>query len=54
MASVDKKEGLVLVVTTNSKMSIIFKPTADNLQKVNIGWVAPVTFQCTKKKKEGW
>ena len=48
---VDKKAGLVLVVTIDSKMSIIFKPTADNLQKFNIGWVAPVTFQCTKKKK---
>ena len=50
---VDKKRGLVLVTTIDSKMDITFKPSADNLEKfhAHIGWIAPVTFQCTKKKK---
>lgn len=48
---IDEKEGLVLVTTTDSKMSIIFKPTSDDLQKFHVGWIAPVTFRCTKRIK---
>lgn len=48
---VDEKEGLVLVTTVDSKMSIIFKPAPEDLKKFHVGWIAPVTFQCTKKNK---
>ena len=48
---IDKKSGLVLVTTKDSKISITFKPSADNLEKFHVGWIAPVTFQCTKVKK---
>lgn len=47
----DQKTGLVLVTTKDSKISITFKPTADHFQKFHIGWLAPVTFQCTKIKE---
>lgn len=51
---VDKKSGLVMVTTIISKISIIFKPSPKNLKKfhAHLNWIAPVTFQCTKKKKE--
>lgn len=48
----DQKTGLVLVTTKESKISITFKPTADNFQKFHIGWIAPVTFQCVKIKND--
>ncbi len=48
---IDQKKGIVLVETIKSKMSIVFKPATDDLQKFNVGWLAPVTFQCTKLKK---
>lgn len=44
----DQKEGLVLVTTIDSKMNIVFKPTAADLHKFHVGWIAPVTFQCMK------
>lgn len=47
----DQKTGLVLVITKDSKISITFKPTADNFHKFHIGWIAPVTFQCSKIKE---
>ena len=47
---IDKNMGLVLIKTVDSKMSIIFKPTATNLLKFRIGSIAPVTFQCSKEK----
>ncbi len=47
----DPKEGLVLVQTIDSKISIIFKPAPENFEKFSIGSIAPVTFECTKKKK---
>lgn len=49
---IDKETGLVLVTTKDSKMSIIFKPASENLPKFHVGWLAPVTFQCTKIKKK--
>lgn len=48
---VDKEKGLVLVTTFDSKISIVFKPSDDAFQKFRVGSIAPVTFQCTKKKK---
>lgn len=47
----DEKTGLVLVTTKDSKISITFKPSADNFQKFHIGWITPVTFQCAKVNK---
>lgn len=47
----NKKTGLVLVITKDSKISITFKPSVDNFQKFHIGWIAPVTFQCAKINK---
>lgn len=49
---IDLKEGIVLVTTKDSKISIIFKPAPENLEKFHVGWIAPVTFQCTKLKKK--
>lgn len=49
---IDKEKGIVLVTTIDSKMTIVFRPTAEDLQKFNVGSVAPVTFQCTKLKKD--
>lgn len=43
---VDPKTGLVLVTTTDSKINITFKPGAGDLQKFNIGWIAPITVLC--------
>ncbi len=48
---IDQKEGIVLVTTIDSKMSIVIKPSAGDMQKFHVGWIAPVTFQCTKLKK---
>ena len=48
---IDKKRGIVLVTTKDSKMTIVFKPTFDNFHKFHIGWLAPVTFQCVKVNK---
>lgn len=49
---IDKETGRVLVTTMDSKMSIIFKPAPWNLDKFHVGWIAPVTFQCTKLNKK--
>ncbi len=48
---IDKKEGLVLVTTIDSRVTIAFKPSAGDFKKFHVNWIAPVTFQCTKKKK---
>ncbi len=48
---IDQKVELVLVTAIDSKMTIVFKPAADDLQKFHIGWIAPVTFQCAKINK---
>lgn len=48
---IDPEKGLVLVTTIDSKISIIFKPAPENLDKFHVGWWPPVTFQCTKKMK---
>lgn len=48
---IDKNKGLVLVTIIDSKTNIVFKPTVDNLGKFHEGYIAPVTFQCMKKKK---
>ena len=47
----DKEKGLVLVTTIDTKMAIVFKPAAGDLKKFRVGYLAPVTFQCTKLKK---
>ena len=44
----DQKRGIVLITTKDSKISIIFKPSPDNLEKFHVGWLTPVTFQCVK------
>ncbi len=48
---IDEEKGIVLVRTIDSKISIIFKPTSENLVRFHKGSIAPVTFQCTKIKK---
>ena len=48
---IDQKKGIVLVTTIDSKMSIVFKPADGDMEKFHVGWIAPVTFQCTKLKK---
>ncbi len=48
---IDKEKGRVLVMTVDSKISIIFKSAPENLDKFHVGWLAPITFQCTKLKK---
>ncbi len=48
----DKKEGLVLVTTVESGISVVFKPTSENFDKFHIGWISPVTFVCSGFIKE--
>jgi outer membrane murein-binding lipoprotein Lpp len=48
---IDKKEGIVLVTTIDSRKSIVFKPAPGAIENFHVGWIAPVTFQCTKIKK---
>ena len=47
---IDRESGLVRIATIDSRMSIVFKPSVDKLENFRVNWIAPVTFQCEKRK----
>ena len=47
---IDSEKNIVEVATIDSKTKIIFHTDSEHLKKFNIGWIAPVTFECIKMK----
>ena len=47
---IDSEKNIVEVATIDSKTKIVFHTSPEHLEKFNIGWLAPVTFECIKIK----
>lgn len=45
------ENGLVQVHLVGEKVSIVFRPPLDQIDKFSIGYLAPVTFDCNKKSR---
>lgn len=45
---IDSEKNLIEVATIDSKTKIIFHTSSEHLKKFNVGWLAPVTFECIK------
>ncbi len=45
---IDPEKNIVEVATIDSKVKIIFHTDPEHMKKFNLGWLAPVTFECIK------
>lgn len=45
---IDPEKNLIKVTTIDNKTKISFRTSSEHLKKFNLGWLAPVTFECIK------
>lgn len=50
---IDSEKNLIEVTTIDSKRKITFHTSSEHLKKFNVGWLAPVTFECIKTNDGG-